>query len=240
MSVETFVSQQARRVRGSFEGLQESRAYDLAMRLPLLCWSIFCLAALVNGLRDYVRSADPRLPEAVYAIDILMRLSAIAFLVLLAASVILRVRPEGKARGLEPRVSALAGTLVVYTFALFPRRELPLAGEIAATMLTLIGSAASVFVLAQLGRSFSVMAEARRLVTAGVYRFVRHPLYLAEELATLGIFMQFCSAWTALLLIAQIGFQLRRMHNEERVLAKAFPEYAEYQAETARLIPGVY
>ena len=169
-----------------------------------------------------------------------MRVSAIAFLVLLAASVVLRARPAGKARGLEPRVSALAGTFIVYAFALFPRRELPLAGEIVATCLTLIGSAASVFVLSQLGRSFSIMAEARRLVTTGVYRFVRHPLYLAEELATIGIFMQFASLWTALLLAAQIAFQLRRMHNEEAVLGETFPEYAAYREKTARLLPGIY
>lgn len=220
--------------------LQQSRAYDIAMRLPLLGWSLFCLTTWVNGLARYVRGADPGLPDAVYAVNLAMRLSALAFLMLLAVSVVLRAPPAGKARGLEPRVSALAGTFIVYAFALFPRRELPLTGEIAATFLTLIGSAASVFVLAQLGRSFSVMAEARRLVTRGVYRFVRHPLYLAEEFATIGIFIQFCSPGTALLLTAQIAFQLRRMHNEERVLAETFPEYAAYRARTARLIPGVY
>jgi protein-S-isoprenylcysteine O-methyltransferase Ste14 len=56
----------------------------------------------------------------------------------------------------------------------------------------------------------------------------------------LGIFMQFCSVWTGLLLIAQIGFQLRRMHNEEAVLAETFREYAVYNDKTAWLIPGVY
>jgi protein-S-isoprenylcysteine O-methyltransferase Ste14 len=73
-----------------------------------------------------------------------------------------------------------------------------------------------------------------------VYGFVRHPLSLAEELAVIGIFMQFFSRWTALLLIAQIAFQLRRMHNEEVVLAETFHECAAYRQQTARLIPGIY
>jgi protein-S-isoprenylcysteine O-methyltransferase Ste14 len=162
------------------------------MRLPLLCWSAFCLAVATNGLFHYFRGADPTLPQAIYAIDVLMRVAAIAFLLLLAAFVVLRSRPTRRADGLEPRASALAGTFIVYTFGLFPRREMSLLAEIAATLLILIGSAASVFVLTHLGRSFSVMAEALRLVTSGVYRFVRHPLYLAEELAVIGIFMQFC------------------------------------------------
>jgi protein-S-isoprenylcysteine O-methyltransferase Ste14 len=223
-----------------FGQLQQSRVYDLVMRVPLLGWSVLCTMAWMNGLMRYLREADPALPNAVYAINIAMRLSAIAFLVLLAASVILRGRPSGKARGLEPRISALAGTLVVYSFSLFPRYELSPSAQIVSTLLILVGTVAAVYVLTQLGRSFSVMAEARRLVTSGVYRIVRHPLYLAEELAIIGIFMQFVSLWTALLLAAQIAFQLRRMWNEEIILGKIFPEYAAYKARTARLLPGIY
>jgi protein-S-isoprenylcysteine O-methyltransferase Ste14 len=84
------------------------------------------------------------------------------------------------------------------------------------------------------------MAETRQLVTTGPYRFVRHPLYLAEEIAIVGVFIQFASVWTALLLAVQIGFQLRRMHNEELVLAAGFSEYDAYRRNTARLIPGIY
>jgi protein-S-isoprenylcysteine O-methyltransferase Ste14 len=69
---------------------------------------------------------------------------------------------------------------------------------------------------------------------------VRHPLYLAEELAIIGLAMQFFSWATALVLAVQIAFQLRRMHNEEAVLAESFPEYAAYRQRTARLLPGVY
>jgi protein-S-isoprenylcysteine O-methyltransferase Ste14 len=220
--------------------LQRTRAYDLLMRLPLLAWAVFCTIVWMSGLAGYVRKADPMLPAAIYAINVAMRLSSIAFLLLVAASVVLRTRPSGSARGFEPRISALAGSFIVYAFVLFPRRDLSVTAEIVSTWLNLVGTAAAVLVLAQLGRSFSVMAEARRLVTSGVYRFVRHPLYVAEELATVGIFMQFLSGWTALLVAVQIAFQLRRMHNEEAVLAATFPEYAAYQARTARLIPGIY
>jgi protein-S-isoprenylcysteine O-methyltransferase Ste14 len=235
-----FTTTRSRLVRVDLMRLQQSRGYDLLMRLPLLGWSVFCATLQMAGLARYMREADPMLPFAVYTINMAMRLSTITFLLLLAAAVILRARPAGKSRGIEPRISALVGAFLVYAIPLCPRRDLSLTAEIVSTALVLVGSAAAVFTLVRLGPSFSMMAEARRLVTSGPYRFVRHPLYLAEELAIIGIFMQFLSVWTAILLAVQIAFQLRRMHNEEAVLTATFPEYAAYREKTARLIPGVY
>jgi protein-S-isoprenylcysteine O-methyltransferase Ste14 len=220
--------------------LRQSRAYDVLMRLPLLAWSIFLGLVTFVGLQQYIGQVDPALPNAVYALNIAMRLSVIMYLVVIAATVIARMRPTGKARGIEPRVSALTGTFLFTVVVLFPRRELSPTAAAISTLLTLVGNALAIVVLAQLRGSFSIMAEARRLVTGGVYRFVRHPLYLAEEIALIGVVMQYLSPWTALLLAAQIAFQLRRMHNEEAVLGENFPEYAAYKADTARLIPGIY
>jgi len=178
--------------------------------------------------------------DSVYVIHVAMRLSTIAFLLLAAAAVILRTRPFGKASGLEPRISALVGAFMTFGIVLFPRHELSLSLEMISTVVTLIGTVGSVAALSQLGRSFSVMAETRQLVTSGPYRFVRHPLYLAEEIAIFGVFVQFASLWTAILFAAHIAVQLRRMYNEELVLTASFPEYAAYRRNTARLIPGIY
>jgi protein-S-isoprenylcysteine O-methyltransferase Ste14 len=210
--------------------------YDGLMRLPLLGWVLLCVIIQLHGLTHLsTKSVD-----FVYVIDIAMRLSTVAFMMLIAAVVILRTRPSAKASGLEPRISALVGTFLAYGITAFPRHDLALPLEIISTLLTMIGSAGAVVALSQLGRSFSIMAETRQLVTTGPYRFVRHPLYLAEEIAMVGIFMQFASVWTALLFAVQIAFQLRRMHNEELVLAASFPEYTAYSHTTARLIPGIY
>jgi protein-S-isoprenylcysteine O-methyltransferase Ste14 len=207
--------------------------YDTLMRLPLLGWILF---AVTLQLAVLIQSPPS---ESGYAIHIAMQLSTIVFMMLMAAAVIMRTRPSGKASGLEPRISALVGTFLVYGITAFPRRDLPLSLEAVSTLLTMIGNAGAIVALSQLGRSFSIMAESRQLVTTGPYRIVRHPLYLAEEIAMVGVFLQFASPWTALLLLAQISFQLRRMHNEELVLTARFPEYTVYQRTTARLIPGV-
>jgi protein-S-isoprenylcysteine O-methyltransferase Ste14 len=210
------------------------------MRLPLLGWAVFVSIIQLAGLVHYIDIMN-RLPvDFVYVVHVAVRLSTIAFLFLAAATVILRSRPSGKASGLEPRISALAGSCLMYGFLLFPRHELSLTLEMTSTALIFIGTVGAVFALARLGRSFSVMAETRQLVTSGPYRLVRHPLYLTEEIAVIGLFMQFASPWTTILLALQIGFQLRRMQNEETVLTGSFPEYDVYRQATARLIPGIY
>jgi protein-S-isoprenylcysteine O-methyltransferase Ste14 len=94
--------------------------------------------------------------------------------------------------------------------------------------------------LLRLGRSFSIMAEARRLVTDGPYAIVRHPLYLAEQIAILGAFIQFASPWAVVIVVVQFGCQVQRMRNEESVLLLSFPDYAAYKERTARLIPGLW
>jgi len=213
--------------------------YDLLMRLPLLVWASF---STVKQLRWFVyidiRNKSPI--DFVYAVHIAMRLSTTAFLALVAAVVILRTRPSGKASGLEPRIAALVGSFLTYGIALFPRRELSLPAEMVSATLMLIGTAGAVVALSQLGRSFSIMAETRQLVTRGAYRLVRHPLYLTEGIAIFGLFIQFASVWTTLLLAVQIACQLRRMHYEEMVLSMDFPQYHLYKQNTARLIPGIY
>ena len=84
------------------------------------------------------------------------------------------------------------------------------------------------------------MPEARKLVTAGPYALVRHPLYFCEELALFGIALQHQQPAALVVFAAQFAFQIVRMHYEERVLTGAFPEYKDYAARTARLIPGIY
>lgn len=212
--------------------------YDLFTRFPLLVWASFCALRQTSGLFQFWETKSPI--DFIYVLHFAMRLSTVAFLLLVAAVVIVRTRASGKASGLEPRIAALVGSFMTYGIALFPHRDISFSSEMASTSLILIGTAGSVVALFQLGRSFSIMAETRQLVTGGPYRIIRHPLYLTEGIAILGLYIQFASAWTTLLLAVQIACQLRRMHYEEMVLSADFPEYDFYKQNTARLIPGVY
>jgi protein-S-isoprenylcysteine O-methyltransferase Ste14 len=86
----------------------------------------------------------------------------------------------------------------------------------------------------QLGRSFIIRAEAKRLVTTGLYSRFRHPIYYAGGIANLGLFI----AWGKLIpllffLLIYPLLQILRARKESKVLEQAFgDEYRRYKART--------
>jgi protein-S-isoprenylcysteine O-methyltransferase Ste14 len=165
------------------------------------------------------------------------RIANVLFLSLVAATTITRLNPIQKSKGIEPRLSALLGTFLCTALALLPKAELAPVWSIVSTTLILVGTSLSFVVLRWLGKSFSIFAEARRLVTEGPYRIVRHPLYLCEGIALVGVTLQVLSPLAVIIAIAAVMIQCRRMINEEAILQAAFSEYRVYAANTPFLIP---
>ncbi len=212
-------------------------AGDLIGRLGIVV--LFTTAASIKSQAIYKALQDWPASSADFEwLRLLSEVANLAFLILIVATTVVRLKPLGSAGGFEPRITALAGTFAMVFLTLIPSTiPLPPALKVFALLLTVAGFSLSAYVLYWLGRSFSIMAEARRLVTAGPYAIVRHPLYVAEEIAVLGVLLLNLSLPGVLLVAAQWGLQLRRMHNEERVLSKAFCDYAAYAARTPRFIP---
>ena len=102
------------------------------------------------------------------------------------------------------------------------------------------GLAFSLASVAVLGRCFGILPDVRGLVVRGPYRLVRHPLYLGELTAALGIVIgsrhpfAAAGAW-----LVCLGLQVARTHYEESNLRAQFPAYHEYATRTKRLLPGV-
>ncbi|MGH9164926.1 MAG: methyltransferase family protein, partial [Acidimicrobiales bacterium] len=112
-----------------------------------------------------------------------------------------------------------------------------LAVLVVANALMCTGLAWSLWSLWHLGRSLSLVAQARTLVCSGPYGAVRHPLYVGELAVVTGAVIGGFT-WPALvLLVALAGLQLARAGWEEAVLGAAFPEYAGYRARTPRIVP---
>lgn len=97
--------------------------------------------------------------------------------------------------------------------------------------------------LVQLGTGFSTKvekSEGQQLTTTGMYKLVRHPLYLATLLQVAGSGIMLCSVVALALFPLCVAGILVRIRKEERFMTAEFSEYADYAKNTWRLIPWLY
>jgi len=96
-----------------------------------------------------------------------------------------------------------------------------------------------------LRRQFTVdvaITEHHRLVTEGVYRYLRHPSYAGSLISFLGLGMVFANYISILVILLPIaGAFLYRIRIEEQVLVGNFGTgYLNYCSSTKRLIPFIF
>src|ERR1700680_3404823 len=137
--------------------------------------------------------------------------------------------------------AALVGSFVLYGLFLIPGQARSsdiwvLAGS---DMCLACGITWALYSLSYLGRRFSIVPEARGLVTTGPYRFTRHPIYLGEILAGFGLVLPTLLSLHAVVFAIFLAAQVVRTHFEERVLRRTYPQYEAYARHTHRLIPFV-
>jgi len=86
----------------------------------------------------------------------------------------------------------------------------------------------------QLGNSFSIDAQAKGLVTTGIYSKIRHPIYIFGGLSYLGLFIASKQPVAMIcFFIIYLTYQSIRIKNEETILDKTFgSEYQKYRKNT--------
>lgn len=97
--------------------------------------------------------------------------------------------------------------------------------------------------IAYLGDNYSPCFDSHlpfRIVMRGPYKYIRHPLYLANILQGVGYILTSGSLWVLALAGYGIFRILKALFKEESYLSKTFTEYERYRAKTSRLIPFVY
>ena len=156
---------------------------------------------------------------------------------------LIRPRPRARDGRMIARTAGLVGTTMLLVVGAFPNPVLftpwAVIRDISAP-LALGAFVLAVYGLLYLRRNLSIMPEARRLVTAGPYRFIRHPLYAGEILAAFALVLARPALWATLTLVPFIAVQMLRARFEEGLLARTFPEYRLYATRTPRLIPLVW
>lgn len=155
---------------------------------------------------------------------------------LLAVVLLLLNRRGEAASDIYPVAIAFIGTGVA--LLVVPQGVRLISDPISLTLIV-TGSAVSLAAKAFLGRSFGMVAANRGVKDSGIYRFVRHPMYLGYMLSHLGFVLVFFSvanvaiyavAWTCLWL---------RAKEEEKILLRD-PEYQAYASKVRfRLVPGL-
>ncbi|MBZ0278767.1 MAG: isoprenylcysteine carboxylmethyltransferase family protein [Anaerolineae bacterium] len=77
----------------------------------------------------------------------------------------------------------------------------------------------------------------RKLVSSGIYTYVRHPIYTGVILAAAGTAITH-GHWVSLLIAVLLGlfFTYKSMF-EEKWLRRVYPEYAAYQQRSGRFFP---
>jgi protein-S-isoprenylcysteine O-methyltransferase Ste14 len=130
----------------------------------------------------------------------------------------------------------------VFDFADYPLHPIPLITGVA---LLVIGLWLFHRSHADLGTNWSITLEVRehhRLVTHGVYRWVRHPMYLALLIFAVGQMLALPN-WLVgpSYLVAMFLITAFRLGPEERMMLETFgKDFEAYKERTRRLIPGVW
>ena len=195
-------------------------------------------------------------------------LTARAVIVVLFTMMAVRIGDDFLATGRLTGLLLLASETLVVVFTLFRRTPSTVDRSLRARLLTTIsllgpplvrpaavaalapesmtvalGTAGLLVVIAgkmSLGRSFGLMPANRGIVSTGLYKFVRHPIYLGYLITHVGFVAANPTIWNvATLLMADLALLIRATC-EEQTLARD-PAYRAYQAKVRwRVVPGVF
>jgi protein-S-isoprenylcysteine O-methyltransferase Ste14 len=107
-------------------------------------------------------------------------------------------------------------------------------------VITAVGLMVVVLGKLSLGRSFGLTPANRGIVRTGLYRLVRHPIYLGYLITHVGFVIANPSEWNLVLLGIADTALLLRARREEQTLA-ADPAYCEYMQRVRwRVLPRVF
>lgn len=144
--------------------------------------------------------------------------------------------------------TAALGGLIAYQL-LFNPTLWPFASnmftQLLGLILVIIGIGVSVIGRYQLGKNWTHAAHyqvkpQQVLVTTGIYRYIRHPIYIGMCLAYIGAEIV-AGSWLFLPIGTVVLFtNWRQARKEEVLLQKHFPTYRAYQKQSAFFIPGIW
>jgi protein-S-isoprenylcysteine O-methyltransferase Ste14 len=143
----------------------------------------------------------------------------------------------------------IQGVILVAIF-LAGLTEAPFAGDgwtivsVVGAVLMVVGGAFAILGVRSLGKGLTALPHPRagsELVSSGVYRIVRHPIYGGLVMGALGYGLVMHALVTAIVgsLVLLVFFRLKSAR-EEVWLEQRYPGYPAYRAKTRRMLPFIY
>ncbi|MFM6980732.1 MAG: methyltransferase family protein [Micrococcales bacterium] len=108
--------------------------------------------------------------------------------------------------------------------------------------LGMLGTVMLLLSFVSLGSSLTAMPTPKQnglLVTSGIYKHIRHPIYTALILLGLAQVLISGPLPQAIFYILLLGLLVYKSRFEESLLRAKYPEYEEYAKRTGRFIPGL-
>jgi protein-S-isoprenylcysteine O-methyltransferase Ste14 len=227
----------------------------IAVFLAFRLWQFDRFPQTWSGAHDFYSTFMTSAGAAVYSLTDIALLWGLRFAVWLIetgifigyiAAYLSRAPVKSPARGIRetifPIVVAGLPVLMAMTPYTLPRWAPPdstghIVFYVAAMILMTLGGLLNLIGLLTLRRAFTIMTEARILITGGLFRYIRHPLYTGHFIMFLGMLLL---RWQWLTLVLYMLFfigQVKRAQLEERKLLAVFPEYRQYRRRTGMFSP---
>lgn len=88
--------------------------------------------------------------------------------------------------------------------------------------------------------AFPIPRQHADLITSGLYKYIRHPIYTGVLLAAFGISVWHGHILTLLLSIVLVGLLTYKSMYEESLLRGQYPDYPAYMQSAGRFFPKIF
>jgi protein-S-isoprenylcysteine O-methyltransferase Ste14 len=132
-------------------------------------------------------------------------------------------------------IMAICGTLAPLLL-----RPAPSTDSGVGKIIQIVGCFLQVAAIVSLNRSFGIVPAIRDIKVNGMYRLVRHPLYLAYSITLSGFVISNITPLNIIILLLAISFQVVRISREEEILSQD-EGYIRYVKGTKwKMVPFIY
>lgn len=161
-----------------------------------------------------------------------------------------RMKNEGRTTFFILRLNGLILWVTAFFFPLFPelfeqvRFQPTILNQITGLVIALVAVPMGISVFTNLGKNITDTVETRKnhkLVTTGIYKYIRHPLYTTGFLLFTGLGL-LSSNWLMLILsfVVLITLYIRTFKEEAKLIEEFGLDYTEYISRTGKFIPKIF